>query len=166
MKTHLKRKDMKDTQRSILRIQTEFGIWGSLIFFFFSSSCSVSGILVPWPGMEPGLPSMDARSPNHRTAKEFPGAPRFSVSNVDIASNLGEILMWFSLYWCSETSESIDNSTVWKTKKIIFNQLVCRLTLVYQIETTISFSHETLKYLPKTGLQRKKKNMKEKPTYV
>ena len=34
MKTHLKRKDMKDTQRSILRIQTEFGIWGSLIFFF------------------------------------------------------------------------------------------------------------------------------------
>ena len=38
--------------------------------------------------------------------------------------------------------------------------------LVSQIETTISFSHETLKYLPETGLQWTKKKKKEKPTYV
>ena len=38
--------------------------------------------------------------------------------------------------------------------------------LVSQIETTISFSHETLKYLPETGLQRTKKKKKEKPTYA
>ena len=69
-----------------------------------------------------------------------------------------------------------------KNKKVIFNQLIYIsyiflyiystnwyiyiYFLVSQIETTISFSHETLKYLPETGLQRTKKKKKEKPTYV
>ena len=30
------------------------------------------GILVPWPGIKPMLPAVEAQSPNHWTAKEFP----------------------------------------------------------------------------------------------
>ena len=167
-------------------VYTEFGIWGSLIFFFLVKLLSFWD-LSSLTRVEPGPPSSDARSPNHKTAQDFPGAPRFSVSTVDMASNLGEIFMWVSLYWCSETSESIDNSTVWKTKKLfstnwyiyhiywyiyiqpidiyIYISLYIYF-LVSQIETTISFSHETLKYLPETGLQWTKKKKKEKPTYV
>ena len=33
------------------------------------------GILVPRPGIEPGSSAVKARSPNHWTAREFPGQP-------------------------------------------------------------------------------------------
>ena len=40
---------------------------GSELFFFFPLAC---GILVPWPGIEPGLPAVEVRSLNHWTARE------------------------------------------------------------------------------------------------
>ena len=36
-------------------------------YFFFPLAC---GVLVPWPGIEPGLPAVEARSLNHWTARE------------------------------------------------------------------------------------------------
>ena len=35
-------------------------------------SHAASGILVPWPGIKPVLPAVEAQSPNHWTTKEFP----------------------------------------------------------------------------------------------
>ena len=46
-----------------------------LLLFFFSSNWSavqLVGILVPRPGIEPAPSAVKARSPNHRTAREFP----------------------------------------------------------------------------------------------
>ena len=42
------------------------------LFFFFWLYCTACGILVPRPGMEPVPPAVEARSPNHWTAREFP----------------------------------------------------------------------------------------------
>ena len=44
--------------------------------FCFFSACR---ILVPRPGIEPGTLAVKARSPNHRTAKEFPFPLSFGV---------------------------------------------------------------------------------------
>ena len=41
-----------------------------LIFFFFWPLHVACGI--PWPGIEPGPPAVEAWSPNHWTAKESP----------------------------------------------------------------------------------------------
>ena len=35
-------------------------------------------ILVPWPGMKPEPPAVEARSPNHGTAREFPSGSLLS----------------------------------------------------------------------------------------
>ena len=40
--------------------------------FFFWLSHEACGILVPWPGIEPGPPAVEAQSPNHWTSREFP----------------------------------------------------------------------------------------------
>ena len=45
----------------------------SFFFFFFWPR----GILVPWPGIEPVPPAVEAQSPNHWTAREFPHAHLF-----------------------------------------------------------------------------------------
>ena len=42
------------------------------IVLFFWPCCTVYGILVPLPGIEPGALAMRARSSNHWTAREFP----------------------------------------------------------------------------------------------
>ena len=42
--------------------------------FFFWPSLAACGILVPRPGIKPVPPEVEARSPNHWTAREFPGA--------------------------------------------------------------------------------------------
>ena len=39
------------------------------IFWLHRAACR---ILVPQPGIEPGLPAVEARSPHHWTAREFP----------------------------------------------------------------------------------------------
>ena len=39
---------------------------------FFWPSHMACGILVPRPGIEPGLSAVKARSPNHWTTREFP----------------------------------------------------------------------------------------------
>ena len=43
-----------------------------ILFFFFWPHHAAFGIVVPWPGIKPGPPAVEARSPNHWTAREFP----------------------------------------------------------------------------------------------
>ena len=54
------------------------GLWAdatsSSSSFFFSPRCAARGILVPWPGIEPGPSAVKVRSPNHWIAREFPDA--------------------------------------------------------------------------------------------
>ena len=40
------------------------------IFKIFWLHCMARGILVPWPGIEPAPPAMEAWCPNHRTTRE------------------------------------------------------------------------------------------------
>ena len=42
------------------------------IYFFFFSCTVVCGILVPWPGIRPVPPALEAWSLNHWTAREVP----------------------------------------------------------------------------------------------
>ena len=41
-------------------------------YFIFWSRCMGWVILVPWPGIEPMPPAVEARGPNHWTARELP----------------------------------------------------------------------------------------------
>ena len=43
-----------------------------LSFFFFWPYWEACGILVPWPGIEPGPSAVKAQSPKHWTTREFP----------------------------------------------------------------------------------------------
>ena len=45
--------------------------WLGFLFSFFWLHHVACEILVPWPGVEPMPPAVEARSPNHWTAKEF-----------------------------------------------------------------------------------------------
>ena len=44
----------------------------SKTYFFFLLHFPACGILVPWPGIKPRLSEVEAWSPNHRAAREFP----------------------------------------------------------------------------------------------
>ena len=44
-------------------------------FFFFKLCPEACRILLPQPGIEPALPSLEARGPNHWTAREVPFHP-------------------------------------------------------------------------------------------
>ena len=44
--------------------------WANCFFLFFGHV--VCGMLVLWPGVKPKHPAVEARSPCHRTAREFP----------------------------------------------------------------------------------------------
>ena len=46
-------------------------VWYSVFSFFGFRAC---GILVPWPGIEPMPPAVDAQSLNHWTAREVPAS--------------------------------------------------------------------------------------------
>ena len=60
-------------------------------FFFGGGGCAeqLAGILIPWPGIEPGPSAVKVPSPNHWTAREFP--PK------DICKCIGKDV------YCSET---------------------------------------------------------------
>ena len=49
----------------------------SLSYFFLAMPWAC-GILIPWPGIEPGSLAMKAQNPNHWTAREFP--PNYSFN--------------------------------------------------------------------------------------
>ena len=61
---------------SVLRYSCalEACIWtiACLLVTEFFCCCCFCGILVPWPGIDPAPSAMKARSPNHRTTREFP----------------------------------------------------------------------------------------------
>ena len=42
------------------------------LFFFFLPCCAACKILVPWSGIKPVPPAVEAQSLNHRTAREVP----------------------------------------------------------------------------------------------
>ena len=48
-------------------------IYGRCILFFPLPYYVVCGILVPWPGIEPGPLAVDIRTPNHWTTRKYPG---------------------------------------------------------------------------------------------
>ena len=50
-----------------------------LFFFFFWPRCAACGILVPPPEIKPGSPALEAWSPNHWTAREFPETLLFAI---------------------------------------------------------------------------------------
>ena len=52
------------------------------IFFIFWLHHAACGILVPRPGIEPGPPAVEAWSPNHWTAREFPKLSEFLLLRV------------------------------------------------------------------------------------
>ena len=43
-----------------------------MVLFFFFAMHAACGILVPWPGIEPVSPAVEALSPNHWTAEVPP----------------------------------------------------------------------------------------------
>ena len=55
----------------------------SFFLFFFWLSHAACGILVPRPGIEPGVVAVKAPSPNHWTTREVPNFARF-VQKVDL----------------------------------------------------------------------------------
>ena len=48
-------------------------------FFFFWLHNMACGIIVPWPGIEPVQPAVEAQSPNHWTTREFPPIFQFLI---------------------------------------------------------------------------------------
>ena len=61
------------TFASTTEVYTSFDHNVSVIYLlFFFLAVRLVGILVPRPGMEPGPPAVEARSPNHWTSREFP----------------------------------------------------------------------------------------------
>ena len=73
-------------------------------FFFFSLHHVACGISVPWPGIEPMTPPMEAWSCNHWSTREVPPILWVSFPFLDIfwgtnVFNLGEVqlLCWFLL---------------------------------------------------------------------
>ena len=62
----------------------------SFFFFFFWPRCGPCGILVSPAGIEPVLPAVEARSPNHLTAREVP-------SHISIA----DACLWWRCGWAN-----------------------------------------------------------------
>ena len=50
-----------------------------MIFYLFIYDPVAFRILVPWPGIEPVFPAVEAQSPNRWTARAFPGMWYFNV---------------------------------------------------------------------------------------
>ena len=58
--------------------------------FIFWLRCAACGIIVPWPGIEPGPSAVRARSPNHWTTREFPNRLYFFRAVWGLQKNLTE----------------------------------------------------------------------------
>ena len=60
---------------------TKDGLLKELTFFFSPwPRRGACGILVPGPGIEPVSPAVEAQTPNHWTAREFPQGTNFLLS--------------------------------------------------------------------------------------
>ena len=51
-------------------------------YFFFWLCLAACGILVPWPGIIPAPPAVEARSPNHWTTREVPTSTLLTFETV------------------------------------------------------------------------------------
>ena len=71
-----------------------------LLLLFFGLCCAACRILVPWPGIEPSAPAMEAQSPNHRTTREFP-IKKYLLSTYYITG-----------WWSSALNPSLSDSVV------------------------------------------------------
>ena len=80
------------------------------LFIYFWLRCVACGILVPQPGMEPGPPAVEARSPNHWTAREFPSTVYFYFFFVSIEQATWDLyLTWIKMHIAYST---------WKTESL------------------------------------------------
>ena len=62
-----------------------FSLWCLFLFLLHRAAC---GILVPWPGIKPMPPAVEARSLNHWTAREVP------VVSLKIPFNFDEVQLY------------------------------------------------------------------------
>ena len=72
-------------------------------FFFFWPCSVVCGILVPWLGIKPAPPTVEARSLNPWTAKEVPFPDKLFLLNLFMFQEL--IAHIFCVFFLSYTSE-------------------------------------------------------------
>ena len=71
VKTHDQKKKQKQKQ-ILTHDPTLCCLWETLFYFILFGHATACWILVPWPGSEPMPPAVEAQSPNHWTAREFP----------------------------------------------------------------------------------------------
>ena len=78
----------------------EFLIWSLsfilLLLLFFWLHCATCGILVPQPGIEPGLLALavKARSPNHWTAREFQDLGFMMILLLMLIHLTSDVMLW------------------------------------------------------------------------
>ena len=63
---------MKQSMKRDMKCQEKKVKFWFLFLLFFCLHCMACGILVPWPGIEPGPSAVRLWSPNPWTAREFP----------------------------------------------------------------------------------------------
>ena len=84
-------------------------IWFSVLSvfrgIFFGVHCEVCGTLVPWPGIEPEPPSLEAQSLNPWTTREAPG---FSL---DHSNAVPALYSWPCGVWCTQGTHSYPQGT-------------------------------------------------------
>ena len=68
-------------------------------FFFFWPRCTACEILVPQPGIKPGPPAVEAQSPNHWIAREFPKFDIFDLKETIkiILKNLTKLCVLYEI---------------------------------------------------------------------
>lgn len=57
-----------------------FHLFCSFICFVFWLCLGACGVLVPWPGVEPVLPAVEAPGPDHWTSREVPGGIHLQIT--------------------------------------------------------------------------------------
>ena len=57
-----------------------FHLFCSFICFVFWLCLAACGVLVPWPGVEPMLPAVEAPGPDHWTSREVPGGIHLQIT--------------------------------------------------------------------------------------
>ena len=76
---------------------------------FFWPCCTACRILVPWPGLKPSPPAVEARRLNHWTAREVPVSPFFITCWLLIMEGKDLVLLFSPSHVLKSTRLSIAN---------------------------------------------------------